>query len=57
MRGYFMEEEIEMVLGDPEGGQGVCWRASKIDEREKGAREVWVPLGYGDERIRFRGHF
>jgi hypothetical protein len=45
-----------MVLGDHEGGQGVCWRDSKVDEREQGAREVWVPLGYGDKQIKVRGH-
>jgi hypothetical protein len=33
-----------MVSEDPEGSQGVCWRASEVDEREQGAREVWVHL-------------
>jgi hypothetical protein len=46
-----------MVSGDPEGNQGVCWRALEVDEREKSAKEVWVLLGYGDEHYRFRAHY
>jgi hypothetical protein len=27
-----------MVSGDPEGSQGVCWRALEVDEREKSTK-------------------
>jgi hypothetical protein len=42
-----------MVLGDPEGSQGVCWGALEVDEREQSAKDVWFILGYGDEHHRF----
>jgi hypothetical protein len=43
-----------MVLGDPEGSQGECWRAHRIVQKEQSTKYTWVLLGDGDEHHRFR---